>query len=171
MVEDLIIKARQGNQESLIQLIMAQKQDYYKLAFVYMKNEEDALDVMEDMIVAIYENIHLLKNNEAFYSWSKTILVNRCKALLKKKKKVIYTDYIQEKVYEEKFNEKEEQVILEEHLSRLNAKHQEVLKLRYFLDLNYQSIAQLLKVPIGTVKSRINIGLRKLRESIGGETL
>ncbi|WHH57130.1 sigma-70 family RNA polymerase sigma factor [Petroclostridium sp. X23] len=169
MTADLVIKAKQGDEESLVQLIMLQKQDYYKLAYVYMKNEEDALDAIEDMIVTLYENIYRLKNNEAFYSWSKTILINRCKALLKKKKKVMSIECIQEERYEENLYQKDDQIVLEQHLSRLNGKHQEVLKLRYFLDLDYQSIAQILKVPLGTVKSRIYIGLKKLRESIGGE--
>ncbi|KJB86834.1 hypothetical protein AZ66_16485 [Paenibacillus sp. E194] len=50
-----------------------------------MGNEHDAMDAMEDMIVALYEKIGQLQMNEAFYSWSKTILVNRCKTLHKLK--------------------------------------------------------------------------------------
>ncbi|MBJ8194074.1 RNA polymerase sigma factor, partial [Bacillus cereus] len=50
----------------------------------YMGNEHDAMDAMEDMIVTLYEKIDQLQKGEAFYSWSKTILVNRCKTLLRK---------------------------------------------------------------------------------------
>ncbi|QUH24695.1 RNA polymerase sigma factor [Serpentinicella alkaliphila] len=45
----------------------------------------------------------------------------------------------------------------------------EVIKLRYFLDLDYETIGRILKIPIGTVKSRISVGINKLKESLGGD--
>lgn len=162
----LVKKAKRGDQEALVQLIMSSKQDYYKLACIYVKNHEDALDAMEDMIVILYENIHKLKKESAFSSWSKTILVNCCKNILRKKKKVISLDAIKEASYDGAFEQKDDEIILEKYLSQLNEKHQEVLKLRYFLDLEYKTISSIVKVPIGTVKSRISIGLRKLKEAL-----
>ena len=174
-----IKKAKQGDKEALIELIMDKKQEYYKLAYVYMKNKEDALDAMEDMIVILYENIHKLKKDDAFYSWSKTILVNCCKSILRKNSKLISLEDIKEEVkedysynkenYSKEIEEKNQQIIIDEHMSKLNEKHQEVIKLRYFLDLDYNAIAVMLKIPVGTVKSRISIGLQKLKESFGGE--
>lgn len=168
-IEILIKKAKQGDKEALVQLIMAQKKDFYKLAYLYMKNENDALDALQDTIVILYENMHKLKKEVAFYSWSKTILVNCCKKLLKEKKKVIALDYIKEESYEENFDTKNEQIILQKHLSTLNKKYQEVLELHYFLDLDNETIAQIINIPVGTVKSRIFNGLKKLKESLGGE--
>lgn len=168
-IEKLIRKAKRGDKDALVELIMDKKQDYYRLAYTYMRNKEDALDALEDMIVTIYENIHRLKKEEAFYSWSKTILVNRCKKLLLKNKKVISLDVVVDGVHEEGFKQKEERLMLDKHLSGLNKKHQEVLKLRYFLDLDYRTISDMLNIPVGTVKSRISIGLKKLKESFGGE--
>lgn len=169
---ELVKKAKQGDKEALIKLIMDKKQDYYRLAYVYMRNEEDALDVMEDMIVILYENIHKLKKDDAFYSWSKTILVNCCKNSLRKNSKVISLENIKEKVkeeYREVMEEKNQEIIIEEYMSKLKQKHQEVIRLRYFLDLDYSTIASILKIPVGTVKSRISIGLKSLKESLGGE--
>ncbi|QGU96786.1 sigma-70 family RNA polymerase sigma factor [Clostridium bovifaecis] len=169
---ELVEKAKQGDKEALIKLIMDKKQDYYKLAYVYMRNEEDALDVMEDMILILYKNIHKLKKDDAFYSWSKTILVNCCKNSLRKNSKVISLETVKEEVkeeYKEVMEEKNQEIIIEEHMSKLKEKHQEVIRLRYFLDLDYSTIASILKIPIGTVKSRISIGLKSLKESLGGE--
>jgi RNA polymerase sigma factor (sigma-70 family) len=171
---ELVKRAKGGDKEALIKLIMDKKQDYYKLAYVYMKNEEDALDVMEDMILILYKNIYKLKKEEAFYTWSKTILVNCCKKALTKSSRVILLEDIKEREkdnykYEEITNEKDRKIIIDEHMSKLNAKYQEAIKLRYFLDLDYSTIASILKIPIGTVKSRIYIGLKRLKESLGGE--
>ncbi|MBC2580030.1 RNA polymerase sigma factor [Clostridium sp. DJ247] len=168
-IEILIKKAKQGDKEALVQLIMAQKKDFYKLAYLYMKNEEDALDALQDTIVILYENIHNLKKHEAFYSWSKTILVNCCKKLLKKNKKIVPLDYVKEEPYEECFDKKNEQIILQKHLSNLKEKYQEVIKLHYFLDLDNETIAKIINVPVGTVKSRIFNGIKKLKESLGGD--
>lgn len=168
-IEILVSRAKKGDKDALVQLIMAQKEDYYKLAYIYMKNKDDALDAMEDMIVILYEKIYKLRNHKSFYSWSKTILVNRCKKLLKQKKKIISIEAIEEMSYEVDFKSKDEALTLERHLSRLNKKHQEVIKLRYYLDLDYQTISNILKIPLGTVKSRVSIGLKKLKVSLGGE--
>jgi RNA polymerase sigma-70 factor (ECF subfamily) len=169
--EELVRKAKQGNKEALVQLIMAEKQSYYKLAYVYMKNPEDAMDAMEDMIVILYENISRLKNESSFYSWSKTILVNCCKNSLKKKNKVVLFDSLHEEQQGNTVEQKDEQLSLEKHLGELNTKQQEAIRLRYFMDMDYQSIAEILEIPVGTVKSRISIGLNRLKAVLGGEGL
>lgn len=163
----IVKQAKMGNKEVLIQLIMSQKQDYYRLAYVFMKNQDDALDAMEDMILKVYENIKKLKDDKAFYSWSKTILVNCCKNNLIKQNRVVLMRTIPEGPHEDVLYVKDEQLDIEKHWEKLNLKYQEVLKLRYYLDMDYESIAAILKIPLGTVKSRIHTGLLKLKQSMG----
>jgi len=165
---NLVRKARAGDKEALLALIMLQKEDYYRLAYTYMGNDEDAMDAMEDMIVIIYEKIDRIRKPEAFYSWSKTILVNCCRKLLRKKKNLLPLEAAGEESHEV-FPELDQQMAMESQLSLLHEKHREVLKLRYYLDLDYQQIADTLKIPLGTVKSRISTGLMKLAEGLGGE--
>ena len=159
-----IRQARSGDKEALIQLILSQKEDYHRLAYVYLKNQEDTLDAMSDMIVKVFENIKSLKTEEAFFSWSKTILVNCCKQHLRKKYKVILLRELPEESYEESYSEQDERLAFEAHLAKLSAKYQEVLRLRFALDMDYATIAEILKIPIGTVKSRIHAGLQKLQK-------
>lgn len=170
-IKFLVRKAKKGDKNALVKLIMAQKNDYYRLAFTYMKNKQDSMDALEDMIVTLYEKIHLLKKEDTFYSWSKVILVNKCKGILRKNKRVVPIDAVEEQVSEDQIKHKDDQILLEKQLKKLTPKHQEVIKLRYFLDYEYETIAKLLKIPVGTVKSRLSIGIRKLKESLGGEML
>ncbi|SHN78846.1 RNA polymerase sigma factor [Desulfitobacterium chlororespirans] len=163
-VMNRVKQAQNGDKEALIQLIMSQKEDYYRLAYVYMKNQEDSLDALEDMILKVFENIRTLKNAEAFFNWSKTILVNCCKQNLRKKNKVILLQELPEETYEEAFGVYEERMAFEAHLASLNLHYQEVLRLRFLLDMDYQTIADLLKIPLGTVKSRMHTGLQKLKQ-------
>ena len=166
---DLMKRAKTGDKEALIKLIMDNKNDYYKLAYVYLRNQEDSMDAMEDMIVIIYENIKKLKNPDAFYSWSKTILVNCCKNILRRKKKVILVDEYEENEYTEKYHVKEQKIDIQIALKSLNKYQEEAIKLKYFLDMDYDMISKITKTPIGTVKSRVSIGLKRLREVFGGE--
>ncbi|MFV8829925.1 sigma-70 family RNA polymerase sigma factor [Alkalihalobacterium sp. APHAB7] len=173
----LVKKAKKGNKEALLQLIMAEKDVYYKLALTYMGNSHDAMDAMEEMIVTLYEKIDQLKNEDAFYSWSKTILVNCCKTLLRKQKKIVLIEEWSmtnesEAGHALKVNpyvRTERQIDIQQLLLHLNDHQREAIQLKYFHDLDYQTIAVMTNVSVGTVKSRVFQGLKKLREHYGGE--
>ena len=174
MVSRLVRQAKKGNKDALLQLIMADQDAYYRLAYSYMGNEHDAMDAMEDMIVKLYEKIGQLRKGEAFYSWSKTILVNRCKALLSKKGKFQPLDEELEATAptlaeEDPYRSTESEMDMHMLLANLNAQQREAIELRYVHDFPYQTIADITGVPLGTIKSRISLGMRKLKDFIGGE--
>ncbi|WP_246945382.1 RNA polymerase sigma factor [Bacillus pinisoli] len=171
-------EAKQGDKEALLQLVMAQKDEYYRLAYSYMGSKHDALDVLEEMIVIVYEKVHQLKKPESFYSWSKTILVNRCKDLVKKQKKVVLIKEWRDQMEESNANQqsipdpyqsKEQEIDIHALLESINIDQAEAIKLKYFHDLDYKSISKMTNVSVGTVKSRIFHGLRKMKHLYGGD--
>ncbi|MFE0555393.1 MULTISPECIES: RNA polymerase sigma factor [Paenibacillus] len=173
-VSRLVSQAQRGNKEALLQLIMADQDAYYRLAYSYMGNEHDAMDAMEDMIVTIYEKVDQLQNGAAFYSWSKTILVNRCKTLLRKKKRFLPMEEEQESSLagftdDNPYRKTESEMDMQLLLSHLTAKQREVIELRYVHDLPYQTIADMTGAPLGTIKSRMSQGIQKLKVLIGGD--
>ncbi|MBB4825025.1 RNA polymerase sigma-70 factor (ECF subfamily) [Sporosarcina luteola] len=171
-VVQLVRKAKKGNKRALLQLIMAQQDDYYRLALSYMGNPHDAMDAMEEMIVSLYANMGQLKKEEAFYSWSKTILVNRCKQMLKKQQKVVLIDEWETAPSEvhNPYQQWEQQMDIQGMLATVNEYQKEAIELKYFHDLDYETIAGITNVSIGTVKSRIFQGLKKIRDQYRGET-
>lgn len=160
-VDKLIKKSKKGNKEALLELIMLEKDSYYRLSLSYMKNEDDAMNCLQDMIVRLYENINKLNDSKKFYSWSKTILVNLCKDELKKRKKVVSIDDY-EKFKLEFHEDKDIDLNIDEILSKVDAIYSEPIKLKYILGYDYESIAEILNIPVGTVKSRIYNGKSKL---------
>lgn len=168
METELIEKARAGDREALIRVIMDHQEEYYRLAYVYTSNREDALDAMADMIVIIYENIRKLKTPGSFAAWSKTILVNCSRKIRKRRSRLVTLAQVPEVPYREKYENSEINYDLQSHLQRLSSRQREAIQLRYFMDLDYRTIAGLLGIPLGTVKSRIFTGLKKLKESLGG---
>ena len=165
----LVKNAKNGDKEALLTLIMEKKNEFYKLAYVYTENKEDAMDAMANMIVILYQQISKLKNDDVFYSWSKTILINCCKNILKKRNKELLMDKIIENCHEECYEPYEKKLDILTYLKRLNKYQEEAIKLKYFADMDYESIAKVSNVAVGTVKSRISTGLKKLKECLGGE--
>ncbi|MBQ6447391.1 MAG: RNA polymerase sigma factor [Bacillus sp. (in: Bacteria)] len=164
-------KAKRQNKKALLQLVMQQKDDYYRLAYSYMKNSHDSMDVMEEMIIILYEKIGQLKNLESFYSWSKTILVNICKGKLKKQQKELLVDDME---FHSNTNQTTnpykytaESIDIEQLLKLLNPHQAEAIKLKYLHDLDYATIAKITNVSVGTVKSRIHNGLNLIKRVYG----
>ncbi len=173
----LVRKAKKGSKEAMLQLVMAEKDAYYKLALTYMGNSHDAMDAMEDMIVKLYENITQLREDAAFYRWSKTILVNGCKSLLRKRKKLVLMENLHVgneseldlELTSNPYISSEQCMDIQAMLLHVNEYQREAIELKYFHDLDYQTIADITNVSIGTVKSRIFQGLKKLRDYYGGD--
>ncbi len=168
----LVNQARSGDKEALIRLVMDRKNEYYRLAYTYLESREDALDALQDMIVLLFCNIRKLKDAGAFYTWSKTILVNRCRAMQRKKSRSIALDNEREEVvYHENYPAREARQDIMRCMKHLNPGQQEAIKLKYFMDFDYAAIAKMTDVPVGTVKSRVFNGLSKLKEMLGGEEI
>ncbi|MEK3834270.1 MULTISPECIES: sigma-70 family RNA polymerase sigma factor [unclassified Paenibacillus] len=175
-IRRLVRAAQRGNKEALLELILAEQDAYYRLAYSYMRNEHDAMDVMEDMIVTLYEKLAQLKKSEAFYSWSKTILVNRCKTVLRNQNRFVplEEDEAPEPAMEawtatNPYRDTESEMDLSVLLAHLNPRQREAIELRYVHDLPYQTIADITEAPVGTIKSRISQGIQKLKAMIGGD--
>jgi RNA polymerase sigma factor (sigma-70 family) len=168
-IKGLVQNAKKGDKESLSQLIMAQQSDYYKIAYVYTENRQDALDAVADMTVILYQHINKLKDDELFYNWSKTILINCCRAIQRARVKVVYFEECPESPREERYNIKEMRSDIIDCVRKLNNYQQEVIKLKYFMDMDYDSISKISNVPLGTAKSRTAKALVKLKKCFGGE--
>lgn len=166
----LVKKAKQGDKEALMKLVLAAKDDYYRLAYTYVENEHDAMDALENMIVILYEKMDQLQKPESFYSWSKTILVNECRAILRKRKKVVFLDEQQAvQIVDEKTVEATDELTFNELLTSLSPVQKEAVQMRYLLDYDYETIATLTNVPVSTAKSRVFHALKNLRKMLGGE--
>ena len=162
-------KARNGDKEALMQLVLDAKDEYYRLAYTYLENEHDAMDALENMIVILYEKIDQLQKPESFYSWSKTILVNECRALLRKRKKIIFLEQNQTEQLVDESLISTDQYSFDELLTSLSPVQKEAVQMKYFLDYDFETIAELTNVPVSTAKSRVFQALKKLRITLGGD--
>lgn len=156
--------------QSLVDTICLHRQMYYRLAYSFMGNEADAMDAVSQMTITVLEKHRSLRDPDAFLPWSKKILVNVCRTKLRDKKRTVALelniDYNDSQTHAD---EVETQMLIRQYIAEMPLKHREVLILRFYQDMDYKQISELLGLPLGTVKSRLNRAIATLKERIGGE--
>ena len=76
LVMSLLARAKKGNDQAFLKLLQDEKVKLYKMAYIYMKNENDALDVMQETVAKAYANIHTVKEELYSATWLMKILIN-----------------------------------------------------------------------------------------------
>ena len=142
--------------------IVENKESLYKFAYSYVKNEDDALDIVHDAICKSLTNINTLKNLDSIKPWIYQIISNCVIDNMRKNKKyVAITEDLQDE-YAIGYDTYED-IDLQGALERLPEKYRVVIILRYFEDMKIADIAHVLNEKENTVKTRLYNGLSKLK--------
>ncbi|WP_409291468.1 RNA polymerase sigma factor [Peribacillus sp. SCS-37] len=160
----LVKKAQKGDSKAFLKLFQQYEEDIYRMAYVYVKNEEDALDVLQEVAYRSFNKIGTLKNPEYFKTWLIRIAITCSIDLVNKNKKVVQL----KPEYEEFIGLEEKDVslsiTLQELLERLNEDEKSMVYLRFYEGYSFQEIASLAGIPLGTAKSVLYRALGKLRK-------
>jgi len=166
---ELIIRAKHGDPNAFQNLIHADKEKLYRMAFIYMGNEEDALEVFQETVYKAFKAISTLQDNQYYSTWMTRILINTALTLLKRKRKVILiSPEMLENHASTDHRQLEEQLDLLQALEALEERYKSVLLLRFYKDYTIRQIAEILDIPEGTVKTHIHRGLAILRQQLKG---
>lgn len=160
---------KSGNIEVLLQWIDANKQKLYRMSWSYLKNNTDVEDVFHNTIIKVVENINKLQNEQAFEGWFVSILLNECRKILRDRRKVQPSVYIElgDTAYSPK--DQAESLDLIAGLNIINEKYKELIILKYCSGYSQKEISEILNMPLGTVKTKIFRGLKMLREILKRE--
>ncbi|HHW35734.1 MAG TPA: sigma-70 family RNA polymerase sigma factor [Bacillales bacterium] len=160
-------RAKKGNQRAFQELMEEEKVKLYKTAYVYMKNEEDALEVFQETVYKAYISIKNLKDERYFSTWLTRILINTAIDLLRRKRRVIPMERdVLEKKTKPYLPKDNEHFDLIQEVMKLDEKYKTVVLLRFYKDYSIKQIAELLDCPEGTVKTNIHRGVNMLREKL-----
>lgn len=158
---------RDKEKEQLVtQSIIDYKEALYRLAYRYTKQEQDALDVVQESIYKALASLDQLKEPEYVKTWIYRIVVNTALDYLRKNKKYVYDENI---VLEEGYYDQYEDIDLKSALDQLEEPYHTIIVLRYFEDLQINEIAKVLSQNENTIKTRLYAALKKLRIQIGGK--
>ncbi|SMF84679.1 RNA polymerase, sigma subunit, SigV [Paenibacillus uliginis N3/975] len=159
-------KAQRGNDKAFLKLFQQYEEDLYRIAYVYVKNKDDALDVVQETAYLSFKKINTLKNPEYFKTWLTKIAISCSIDLLRKRKKVIHL----KPGYEEFVGSDDEDVPLSLSLQglvdTLNEDEKSIVLLRFYYDHTFREISEILEIPLGTAKSVLYRALDKLRKQV-----
>ncbi|EIF6296446.1 sigma-70 family RNA polymerase sigma factor [Clostridium perfringens] len=159
----LIKESMKGNKESFGILIKNNKEYLYKMAFLYVKDEQDALEVIHEMVYRAFLNIEKLKKAKFFNTWITRILINVSIDFLKKKGKNEMLDESTPIIKEKCEISTEEKLDLYNAIDLLNDNYKTVIIMMYFNDMKIKDISKVMEIPENTVKTY----LRRAKQALG----
>ncbi|GIO29239.1 MULTISPECIES: RNA polymerase sigma factor [Paenibacillus] len=154
----------------LTRCIKEHKENVYRLAYSYVKNKEDALDIVQDSIYKAMTHIEGLKDPEAVKSWFYRIVVNTALDFLRRNKKVRTMDHETIEIYASGAEDDYANFDLNRTLEELPEKYRSVIVLRYFEDMKIDEVAAVLGENVNTVKTRLYQALRVMRTKMDDES-
>lgn len=150
--------AREQN-EVIQQKLIENYSHYYRLAYSFVKNEPDAMDIVQEAACkAIYKSSSL-KNSEYAGTWICRIVINEAYHVLRTKQKENCRLEKPEQVCEDIYQDLD----LQRAIQQLNEKEREIIYLRYYEEKQLQEIAEITKEKLSTVKSRLYRTVSKLK--------
>jgi RNA polymerase sigma-70 factor, ECF subfamily len=165
----LIEQAKNGDEEAFYHLIDQKKAELYRMAYVYVQNENDAIEIYQQTIIRAFEGLPKLNDPKYFSTWITRILINCSKTYISKRKNIELVDPADiENLRTISHSYTEEHLDLWKALHQLEEKYKTVLLLRFYQDYSVNQIATILQYPEGTVKTHIRRGLHTLRQQLKG---
>ena len=159
----LIKESMKGNKESFGILIKNNKEYLYKMAFLYVKDEQDALEVIHETVYRAFLNIEKLKKAKFFNTWITRILINVSIDFLKRKGKNQMLDESTPIIKEKCEISTEEKLDLYNAIDLLNDNYKTVIIMMYFNDMKIKDISKVMEIPENTVKTY----LRRAKQALG----
>lgn len=159
----LLKRAKRQDGEAFVALMQENMKGMYKVAFAILSNDEDAADAIQDTILTCWEKLYTLKREEYFKSWLTRILINKCNDILRKGRKLVYTDSMMDM---QAGTECAEYEIVEwrEMLRCVDEKYRVILVLYYAEGFKVKEISEMLGASESAVKRRLSAARRKIEQ-------
>lgn len=171
-MEQLIKRAKSGDAEAFIQLMEDNKESMKRVAFAYLRREEDVADAIQDTILDAFEHIHKLRKPEHFKTWLTRVLLNNCTRIYRQNKKQPTYDMSTEE-YENMALpdahasvEAESDLEFQDLLAHLPEESRMIFQLYFGEQYTISQIAEIMKINENTVKSRLHRGKEQLRKCV-----
>jgi len=173
----LILDCLAGQTASFGELVTRYEGRLYNAAYRLLDNGEDARDVVQDSFLHAYQSLHSFRGDSQFYTWIYRIVVNTAISLKRKQRGALRfhagligpdfidpTDSSPTSQPSHALEAAEEESRIQLALRRLSAEHRIVLVMKDMEGFKYEEMAQILSVPIGTIRSRLHRARLELRE-------
>lgn len=177
---DIIKKCKKGSREAFNKLVSEYQTKIFNMSYNMLSNREDAFDAAQEVFLRVYKNIGSFREQSSFSTWIYRICTNVCTDMLRKRQRSQGVISISSSSYDdedkdmdipdlsptpEEYTElNERQTAVREGLRLLKDEYRTIITLYDIEGLSYEEIANVLQLPIGTVKSRLNRARMSLRK-------
>ncbi|MEN3038779.1 MAG: sigma-70 family RNA polymerase sigma factor [Candidatus Kryptonium sp.] len=174
---EVIKRARDGDEKAFEFIVKKYQNRVANLIFKIIGDASVVEDLTQDVFVRVIESLKDYKFGSAFYTWIYRITVNICIDEIRKRQRsrtYSLSDVLSQNPKAEPSHSQVEKIveqrelreIIEKAISKLPIEYKTAIVLREFEDLSYEEIAKILKVSVGTVKSRIFRARKLLAEHL-----
>lgn len=143
--------------------VIDNKEKFYRLAYTYVKNHHDAMDILQESILKGYSNLSKIKDIEAIDKWMSRIIVNTALDFLRRSSKVTIVED-DNRVLERAETDRDDG--LNYSIEALVPELRTVIVLKYFHGYTINEVAEILDISVSTVKNRMHKALNLLRVDI-----
>jgi RNA polymerase sigma-70 factor (ECF subfamily) len=177
--------AQRGDAESFERIVLAYQQRIFNLAYRLLGEREEAEDLTQEVFINVFRHLSKFRGQSQFSTWIYQVTMNHCRNRLKylKRRQHHATESLDNPVHtdegeidkdlpnegdvpEDVLYRQQIQGLVQVALGRLQEDYREVVVLRDIQDLSYQEISDILRLPEGTIKSRLHRARLELRETL-----
>jgi RNA polymerase sigma-70 factor (ECF subfamily) len=149
----------------------------YNVVYRFLDSAEDAQDVVQESFLSAYQALDGFKGGSRFFTWLYRIAINHAIDLKRKRKVILHMDVYRDEALQppdestlarpdENLARQEDCQLLQQGLNRLSPEHRIVLVLKDLEGMKYEDMAEVLGVPIGTIRSRLHRARLELRQNL-----
>lgn len=170
---ELVAAGQSGDQDAFALLVQLHQRRVFNLVFRILQNYEEANEITQETFLAAWQGLPSFRGDARFSTWLYRIAYNSClKQLEARKREKVLREAIQEnqelqgKSTSAEIETRASQELVREQLSHLPAKYRAVLVLRHLQEMTYEEMAEILAVPIGTIKTHLFRARNLLKERL-----
>lgn len=169
--EHIIARARRGDAHAFEQLVTAYRNQVFRLALRMCGNEADADEVAQEAFLSAWKGLPNFRGESRFSTWLYQLTTHAAIDLMRREKRQAAAEDIDEITTaddgpspQQQVERAETQREIRSALMQLPEEYRQVLLLRFMQELSYEEIGRALKLPVGTVKSRLNRAKAQLKD-------
>ncbi len=172
LTEDLINKAKSGDQYAFSLLFKKWKNQLTSYVFKLINNREDVNDIIQEILIKTWKNLNKFNGDEKFASWLFTIAHNTCLDYLRSHKNNLinnvenFDDYDECYLPSDILIQKELLETVNKIVENLPVKQKNVFLLRNDAELSFKEIAEITNEPLNTVLSHMNYAMKKIKKEL-----
>ena len=177
--QQLVTASKRGDQDAFAQLVQRYQRRIFNLVYRMLQQYEEASEITQETFLAAWQGLPSFRGDARFATWLYRIAYNCALKQLETRKRdkalrvalqaeQALQSHVGYESTDAQMDEHERQAFVQEHLSRLPAKYRIVLILRHLQDMSYEEMAEILTMPIGTIKTHLFRARNLLKERLQG---